>query len=170
MRAANRQRKAAMLGLGFDADDGQTRITKGDNFLLYGGSQETHAVMQETAVKINEHLDRRGQSWKMSPRANSTASPATSGANRRQKVIAAGLQLILVGLSDTAVVRLLIAPAWLISNPSLPSAPVRSRRPTCRAESSPASASHRSPLRVVAMFHQYTWPPHGKNHGDRKGW
>lgn len=61
MRAANRHRKAALLGLGLDADDGQTRITKGDNFLLYGGSQETHAVMQETAVKINEHLDRRGQ-------------------------------------------------------------------------------------------------------------
>ncbi len=69
MRAANRQRKAAMLGLGFDAEDGQTRITKGDNFLLCGGSQETHAVMQETAVKINEHLDRRGQKLEdVSPR------------------------------------------------------------------------------------------------------
>ena len=50
-----------MLGLAFDAKDGQTRITKGDNFLLYGGSQDTHAVMQETVVKINEHLDDRGQ-------------------------------------------------------------------------------------------------------------
>ena len=61
MRANNRHRKAALLGLGFDAEDGHTRITKGDNFLLCGGSQETHAVMQETAVKINQHLDRRGQ-------------------------------------------------------------------------------------------------------------
>jgi hypothetical protein len=50
-----------MLGLAFDAEDGQTRITKGDNFLLYGGSQDTHAVMQETVLKINEHLDDRGQ-------------------------------------------------------------------------------------------------------------
>jgi hypothetical protein len=49
-----------MLGLAFDAEDGHTRITKGDNFLLYGGSQETHAVLQETAVKINEQLDQRG--------------------------------------------------------------------------------------------------------------
>ncbi len=58
-----------MLGLGFDAEDGQTRITKGDNFLLCGGSQETHAVMQETAVKINEHLDRRSQKLEdVSPR------------------------------------------------------------------------------------------------------
>jgi len=49
-----------MLGLAFDAEDGHTRITKGDNFLLCGGSQETHAVLQETAVKINEQLDQRG--------------------------------------------------------------------------------------------------------------
>lgn len=60
MRPVKQTRKAAMLGLGFDADDGHTRITKGDNFLLYGGSQETHAVLQETAVKINEQLDQRG--------------------------------------------------------------------------------------------------------------
>jgi hypothetical protein len=49
-----------MLGLAFDAEDGHTRITKGDNFVLCGGSQDTHAVMQETAVKINERLDQRG--------------------------------------------------------------------------------------------------------------
>jgi hypothetical protein len=60
VRSVNRRRKAALLGLGFDADDGQTRITKGDNFLLWGGSQDTHSVMQETAIKINERLDQRG--------------------------------------------------------------------------------------------------------------
>ena len=61
MKPAKPRRKAALLGLAPEADDGQTRITKGDNFVLYGGSQETHAVMQETAVKINERLDGRGQ-------------------------------------------------------------------------------------------------------------
>jgi hypothetical protein len=50
-----------MLGVAFNADDGHTRITKGDNFLLCGGSQETHAIMQETVVKINEQLDSRGK-------------------------------------------------------------------------------------------------------------
>ena len=53
--------RAAMLGLAFDADDGHKRITRGPNFLLCGGSHETHGVLQETAVKINEHLDRRGK-------------------------------------------------------------------------------------------------------------
>ena len=62
MKAANTVRKsAALLGLAFDNDDGHTRLTRGKNFCLVGGSQETHAVMQETAVKINEHLDKRGQ-------------------------------------------------------------------------------------------------------------
>ncbi len=52
---------SALLGVAFDNDDGHTRLTRGDNFVLVGGSQETHAVMQETAVKINEHLDRQGK-------------------------------------------------------------------------------------------------------------
>jgi hypothetical protein len=55
------RRKAALLGLAFDAEDGHKRITRGPNFLLAGGSAETHGVMQETAVKINEHLDRAGK-------------------------------------------------------------------------------------------------------------
>ncbi len=62
VEAANRPRKSAtLLGLAFDSNDGHTRITRGKNFLLYGGSQDTHAVMQETAVKINEHLDKQGK-------------------------------------------------------------------------------------------------------------
>lgn len=62
MRANDSQRKsAALLGVAFDNQDGQTRLTRGKNFVLVGGSQDTHAVMQETAVKINEHLDRRGK-------------------------------------------------------------------------------------------------------------
>ena len=62
MKAADDHRKsAALLGLAFDAKDGHTRLTRGENFLLCGGSEHTHAVMQETAVKINENLDRRGK-------------------------------------------------------------------------------------------------------------
>jgi len=62
VRAGNEQPKpAALLGLAFDHQDGHTRLTRGENFVLLGGSQQTHAVMQETAVKINEHLDKRGK-------------------------------------------------------------------------------------------------------------
>jgi hypothetical protein len=62
VKASNEPKKsAALLGLGLDKDDDQTRVTKGENFLLWGGSKDTHAAMQETAVKINEQLDRRGK-------------------------------------------------------------------------------------------------------------
>lgn len=50
-----------MLGLGLDGDDGVRRITRGKNFVLAGGSAETHSTMQETVIKVNEQLDRRGK-------------------------------------------------------------------------------------------------------------
>lgn len=62
MKAANEAPKsAAILGMAFDCSDGETRLTRGQNFLLVGGCQETHTVMQETAIKINEQLDKRGK-------------------------------------------------------------------------------------------------------------
>ena len=57
----NKKRRAGMLGLGLDNKDGHKRLTKGDNFLLVGGSEDTHEHMQETAIKINEKLDQRGK-------------------------------------------------------------------------------------------------------------
>ena len=56
-----RKGKAWLLGVGLDNKDGHTRITKGENFALLGGSESTHAQMQEKAVKLNEHLKRRGK-------------------------------------------------------------------------------------------------------------
>lgn len=60
-KAKKKPRTAGLLGLGLDNEDGHTRITRGKNFLLYGGSEETHARMQETTIKVNEQLDRRGK-------------------------------------------------------------------------------------------------------------
>ena len=54
--------KKLLLGLGFDCKDGHVRLTKGKNFRLYGGSRETHEIMQEKAIKFNEQLDKRGKS------------------------------------------------------------------------------------------------------------
>jgi hypothetical protein len=61
MRAKRKPNEAAILGVGFDAQDGVTRLTRGKNFVLCGGSEQTHSQMQETAIKINEHLDSRGK-------------------------------------------------------------------------------------------------------------
>ena len=57
----NREREALLLGLGFDNSDGLRRITKGDNFCLVGGSEETHDQMSETVTRFNEQLSRRGK-------------------------------------------------------------------------------------------------------------
>lgn len=58
--AKRRSKKALMLGVGLDSD-GHKRVTAGDNFLLAGGSEETHERMTETALKINEKLRDRGK-------------------------------------------------------------------------------------------------------------
>ncbi|MCF0234634.1 MAG: hypothetical protein HUK22_06605 [Thermoguttaceae bacterium] len=53
-------RQAQMLGVGLDSDGGK-RMTRGKNFTLVGGTAETHAIMQETAVKMNESLEKKGK-------------------------------------------------------------------------------------------------------------
>ena len=58
----NRNYRKIILGLGFDSNDGHLRITKGDNFRLFGGSEDTHEMMQEKAIKFNEQLDKRHKS------------------------------------------------------------------------------------------------------------
>ena len=57
-----RKDKSMLLGLGLDNKDGHKRLTQGENFLMVGGSEETHERMTETAIKFNEKLARRGKS------------------------------------------------------------------------------------------------------------
>jgi len=51
----------ALLGVGIDGEPDKTRITRGENFFLYGGSAETHERMVETALKFNEKVGQRGK-------------------------------------------------------------------------------------------------------------
>ena len=52
---------AMLLGVGFDGSDGHYRRTRGEDFLLVGGSERTHEIMQEKAMSLNEELRRRGK-------------------------------------------------------------------------------------------------------------
>jgi hypothetical protein len=54
------RRKAMLLGVGLDAD-GHKRLTTGPNFALVGGSEETHEVMTEKVIKVNEKLAAKGK-------------------------------------------------------------------------------------------------------------
>ena len=57
-----REKKFALLfGVGLDGKDGHFRQTRGENFILVGGSEKTHEVMQERALSLNEELARRGK-------------------------------------------------------------------------------------------------------------
>ena len=58
--APKNKKKAIMLGIGLDSD-GHKRITTGSNFALLGGTEETHEVMTEKAIKINEKLALKGK-------------------------------------------------------------------------------------------------------------
>ena len=58
---ARKDRKAMLLGMGFDNRDGHKRITEGEDFVLLGGSEETHERMTETAIRFHEKLAKRGK-------------------------------------------------------------------------------------------------------------
>lgn len=59
-KSAAKKKKAVILGVGLDSD-GHKRITTGPNFALVGGSHETHEVMTEKVVKMNEKLAAKGK-------------------------------------------------------------------------------------------------------------
>ena len=57
----SKKKQAVLLGVGLDSD-GHKRVTRGPNFALVGGSQNTHEEMTEKAIKINEKLGAKGKS------------------------------------------------------------------------------------------------------------
>jgi hypothetical protein len=59
---AKSKSKARFLGVGLDNEDGHTRITRGPDYTLYGGSEQTHSHMQEVSAKVSETLTKRGKS------------------------------------------------------------------------------------------------------------
>jgi hypothetical protein len=56
----DRLRVLGLLGVRLD-NDGHWRIAGSDSFLLVGGSAETHDRMQETAIRFEKALQRRGK-------------------------------------------------------------------------------------------------------------
>jgi hypothetical protein len=56
-----RRLRAAFIGFGLDSGDDEQRLTRGDQTLIFGGSAETHAELQATALRMERELNRRGQ-------------------------------------------------------------------------------------------------------------
>ena len=55
------EKKAMLLGLGLDNDDGHVRATRGEIFGVFGGSHETHERMTEKCIKFSEKLKGRSK-------------------------------------------------------------------------------------------------------------
>jgi hypothetical protein len=51
--------RAGLLGVGLDNQDGHKRVTRGERFVIAGGSAETHERMTETVIKTFEELKQR---------------------------------------------------------------------------------------------------------------
>lgn len=56
-----RRIRAALIGLGLDAQDNHQRLTRGGQSLVLGGSAETHDELRETVLRMELELDRQGQ-------------------------------------------------------------------------------------------------------------
>jgi hypothetical protein len=78
------RRKAVMLGLGLDSD-GHKRLTTGPNFVLLGGSEETHATMTEKVIKINEKLAAKGKQLENVSHEEMDDIAQSVGLNRQQR-------------------------------------------------------------------------------------
>jgi hypothetical protein len=61
IRSKRPVRKAGILGIGLDGADGHTYITRGDDFLLMGGSESTHESLRSAVAKFNQELALRGK-------------------------------------------------------------------------------------------------------------
>jgi hypothetical protein len=53
-----------LLGVGFDNQDGHKRVTTSEEFLLVGGSEDTHERMQDVVIHFSESLKQRGKRLK----------------------------------------------------------------------------------------------------------
>ena len=53
--------KSFLVGIATDAADGHTRITRGDGMHLQGGSEDTHTILQEIGIKVQEQAASKGK-------------------------------------------------------------------------------------------------------------
>jgi hypothetical protein len=58
---SKRKEKGFLLGIGLDNADGHRRITRSEDFVVTGGSKETHERLSEHAIKISEEVKKRGK-------------------------------------------------------------------------------------------------------------
>ena len=73
-----------LMGLGLDRDpEGHARITKGDDFLLLGGSGETHEAMQDQVERFQHSLKKLGTSFQHATEVEMREAMERAGIRKR---------------------------------------------------------------------------------------
>jgi hypothetical protein len=62
MHLRKKKKIVRLLGVGFDAEDGHVRITKGEQFDVLMGSDESHQYITGLITKIEDELKSRNMS------------------------------------------------------------------------------------------------------------
>lgn len=62
MKKSGQSRVIGLLGVGFDTEDDQIRVTKSDQFQILMGSQESHKALQKLCLKIERVIQESGRS------------------------------------------------------------------------------------------------------------
>jgi hypothetical protein len=62
MPIGKRKKIIRLLGVGFDAEDGHVRITKGEKYDVFMGSNESHEYIRKLIQDIEEEIEKRGLS------------------------------------------------------------------------------------------------------------
>ena len=61
MSETGQSRIIGLLGVGFDSEDGQIRITQADEYRVLMGSGETHEALQKICRRIDESVKASGR-------------------------------------------------------------------------------------------------------------
>jgi hypothetical protein len=60
MPKSNQKKIIRLMGVGFDAEDGHVRITKGEHYDVFMGSDESNEYIQQLIKKIEDELRKKG--------------------------------------------------------------------------------------------------------------
>ena len=64
MKNTKQSRVVGLLGVGFDGEEGQIRITQADDYQVLMGSKESHQALQKMCLKIEVALQKAGRSFR----------------------------------------------------------------------------------------------------------
>jgi len=63
MNERNEKRIVRLMGIGFDGNDGHVRITQGDRYDVFMGSEQSHEYLHDLIRRVEEAVELRGLRW-----------------------------------------------------------------------------------------------------------